>query len=113
MDVEAALPDEPWEADGEDRIEMRIRVDALEARRVADEVGQDKVVRRLDDGSVELALGVSSFVAIRSWVLGLLDHATVTEPQAFREELVAWLTALAAPAPPLPPDIRRAGAGGR
>ncbi len=106
VDVEAALPAEPWEADGEDRIEMRIRVDALEARRVADEVGQDKVVRRLDDGSVELVLGVSSFVAIRSWVLGLLDHATVAEPQAFREELVAWLTALAAPAPPLPPDIR-------
>src|SRR5271157_1845834 len=106
VDVEAALPDEPWEADGEDRIEMRIRVDALEARRVADEVGRDKVVHRLDDGSVELVLGVSSFVAIRSWVLGLLDHATVIEPPAFREELVAWLTALAAPAPPLPPDIR-------
>ena len=45
VDVEAALPDEPWEVEGEDRIEMRIRVDALEARRVADEVGQDKVVR--------------------------------------------------------------------
>ena len=37
---------------------MRIRVDVLEARRVADEVGQDKVVQRLDDGSVELALDV-------------------------------------------------------
>ncbi len=97
VDVEAALPDEPWEAEGEDRIEMRIRVDALEARRVADEVGQDKVVQRFDDGSVELALGVSSFASIRSWVLGLLDHATVTEPPAFRSELVAWLGALVAP----------------
>ena len=106
VDVEAALPDEPWEADGEDRVEMRIRVDALEARRVADEVGQDKVVHRLDDGSVELALEVSSFVAIRSWVLGLLDHATVIEPPAFRDELVAWLTALVAPVPALPADIR-------
>ncbi len=106
VDVEAALPDEPWEADGEDRVEMRIRVDALEARRVADEVGQDKVVHRLDDGSIELALEVSSFVAIRSWVLGLLDHATVIEPPAFREELVAWLTALVAPVPALPADIR-------
>ena len=75
---------------------MRIRVDALEARRVADEVGQDKVVQRHDDGSVELALGVSSFASIRSWVLGLLDHATVIEPPAFRDELVAWLGALTA-----------------
>ncbi len=95
VDVEAALPDEPWDADGDDRTEMRIRVDALEARRVADEVGADKVVRRLDDGSVELVLNVSSFSSIRSWVLGLRDHATVLEPPQFRDELVAWLTALA------------------
>jgi proteasome accessory factor C len=93
-DVEAALPEEPWDAEGEDRILMRIRVDALEARRVADEVGGDKVVCKLDDGSVELVLGVSSFASIRSWVLGLLDHATVLEPAPFRDELVAWLTGL-------------------
>ena len=106
VDVKAALPDEPWEVEGEDRVEMRVRVDALEARRVVDEVGEDKVVRRLDDGSVDLALGVSSFASIRSWVLGLLDHATVIEPAAFREELVAWLDAVAAPAPPLPAEPR-------
>ncbi len=94
IDVEAALPDEPWDAEGADRIEMRIRVDALEARRVADEVGEDKVVRRLDDGSIELVLGVSSFASIRSWVLGLADRATVLEPAEFRDELVDWLTAL-------------------
>ena len=44
VDVKAALPDEPWEAEGEDAVEMRVRVDALEARRVIDEVGEDKVV---------------------------------------------------------------------
>ena len=32
VDVKAALPDEPWEVEGEDRVEMRVRVDALEAR---------------------------------------------------------------------------------
>ncbi len=106
VDVEAALPDEPWEVEGEDRVEMRIRVDALEARRVAEEVGQDKVVERLDDGSVELVLGVSSFASIRFWVLGLLDHATIVSPPAFRQQLVEWLTALTAPAPPLP-EVRR------
>ena len=94
IDIEPALPDEPWDAEGADLIEMRIQVDALEARRVADEVGEDKVVRRLDDGSVELALRVASFSSIRSWVLGLADHATVLEPPAFRQELVEWLTAL-------------------
>ena len=45
VDVKAALPDEPWEVEGEDRVDMRVRVDALEARRVTDEVGEDKVVQ--------------------------------------------------------------------
>src|SRR5271154_6773126 len=97
VDVRAALPEEPWEVEGEDRVEMRVRVDALEARRVIEEVGEDKVVRRLDDGSVDLELGVSSFASIRSWLLGLLDHVTITEPAAFREELTTWLGAVMAP----------------
>jgi proteasome accessory factor C len=106
VDVEAALPDEPWEVEGENRVEMRIRVDGLEARRVADEVGQDKVVARLDDGSIELVLGVSSFASIRSWVLGLLDHATIVEPLGFREDMVAWLGALTERPFPPPADVR-------
>jgi proteasome accessory factor C len=94
VDIEAALPDEPWDTEAADPVEMRILVDTLEARRVADQVGEDKVVARHGDGSVELVLGVSSFASIRSWVLGLADHATVLGPEAFRDELVDWLTAL-------------------
>ncbi len=115
VDVKAALPDEPWEVEGEDRVEMRVRVDGLEARRVTEEVGEDKVVARHDDGSVDLVLGVSSFASIRSWLLGLSDHATITEPEAFRAELVAWLDALTDAAParpaavPLAADVAPAG----
>ena len=104
VDVKAALPEEPWEVEGEDRVEMRVRVDALEARRVTDEVGADKVVQRFDDGSVDLVLGVSSFASIRSWVLGLLDHVTVMEPNAFRDELITWLDEVRDATPPLPAD---------
>ncbi len=104
MDVKAALPDEPWEAEGDDAVAMRVCVDALEARRVIDEVGEDKVVARADDGSVDLVLGVSSFAAIRSWVLGLLDHATILEPPAFRDELVAWLEVMSNEEHALPAD---------
>jgi len=101
VDVEQALPDEPWQAEGADTIQMRVLVDALEGPRVADEVGQDKVKKRHDDGSVEVSFAVSSFASIRSWVLGLLDHATVLEPADIRAELVAWLRALTEPLPPL------------
>jgi proteasome accessory factor BC len=97
LDIDAALPDEPWEAAGEDAVTMRVEVDAVEGPRVADEVGQDRVAARHEDGSVELAFAVTSFVSIRSWVLGLLDHATILEPPEFRDELVAWLEDLAVP----------------
>jgi proteasome accessory factor C len=85
---------------------MRIRVDALEARRVVDEVGEDKLLARQDDGSVDLVLRVSSFAAIRSWILGMLDHVVVAEPPAFRDELVAWLSALTGPTRPLPATVQ-------
>ena len=111
VDVKAALPEEPWEVDDENRIDMRVRVDALEARRVIEEVGADKVVGRLGDGSVDLVLGVSSFASIRSWVLGLLDHVIVTEPDAFRSELLAWLGAVVEPASPFPAEPRYPEAG--
>ena len=106
VDVKAALPEEPWEVEGEDRVEMRVRVDALEARRVVDEVGEDKVVQRLEDGSVDLMLGVSSFASIRSWVLGLSDHVTVMAPAVFRDELIAWLDVVRDAAALLPADAR-------
>ena len=99
VDVRAALPEEPWEVEGEDRVDMRVRVDALEARRVVDEVGEDKVVHRHEDGSVDLELGVSSFSSIRSWLLGLLDHVVITEPEAFRQQLIAWLRIVMEAAP--------------
>ncbi len=121
VDVKAALPDEPWEVEGEDRVEMRVRVDAVEARRVVDEVGEDKVVCRLDDESVDLVLGVSSFASIRSWVLGLLDHVTVLEPAALQGGAgrLARRGGGARPAPPGPAPrpgdgrrVGRRGAGG-
>jgi proteasome accessory factor C len=96
IDIRASLPDEPWRAEGEDYVVTRIRVDAMEGPRIAEEVGSDKVEIRLEDGSVIVCLRVAGFPALRSWILGLLDHAEVLEPPEFRAELVAWLTGIAA-----------------
>jgi predicted DNA-binding transcriptional regulator YafY len=95
IDIRASLPDEPWRAEGEDHVVTRIRVDAKEGPRIAEEVGSDKVESRGDDGSVVIALRVAGFPAVRSWILGLLDHAEILEPPEFRAELVAWLTDIA------------------
>ena len=59
--------------------------------------GRTRWLRRLHDGSIDVVLGVSSFASIRSWLLGLLDHAVVLEPSGFRDEMVAWLDALGPP----------------
>jgi proteasome accessory factor BC len=110
IDIRASLPDEPWRAEGEDDVVTRIRVDAMEGPRVAEEVGRDKVESRRDDGSVIVCLRVAGFPALRSWILGLLDHAEILEPPEFRTELVTWLTGIAAGADgagrPTVPDVR-------
>jgi proteasome accessory factor C len=95
IDIRASLPEEPWRAEGEDHVVTRIRVDAKEGPRIAEEVGSDKVESRGDDGSVIIALQVAGFPAVRPWILGLLDHAEILEPPEFRAELVAWLSAIA------------------
>lgn len=96
FDVDAAAPDEPVRpVAGGDESEVEVRVDAVEALRVVDEVGAAAVKERRPDGSVVLRLGVTMPDAMRSWVLGLLDHAEVLGPPAAREAMVAWLTALA------------------
>jgi proteasome accessory factor BC len=99
IDIKASLPDEPWRAEGEDYVMTRIRVDAMEGPRVAEEVGSDKVESRHDDGSVVLGLRVAGFPALRSWILSLLDHAEIVAPLEFRTELIDWLTAVADAAP--------------
>jgi proteasome accessory factor C len=95
IDIRASLPDEPWRAEGEDHVVTRIRVDAMEGPRVAEEVGSDRIESRADDGSVIVRLRVAGFPELRSWILGLLDHAEILEPLEFRSELRAWLVGLA------------------
>ena len=94
INIKGSLPDEPWRVEGEDHVVTRIRVDAMEGPRIAEEVGTEKVESRGGDGSVIVRLGVAGFPALRSWILGLLDHAEILDPPEFRSELVAWLTAI-------------------
>lgn len=104
FDVDEA-PLEPWRASEEAEDEhVLVRVDAVEAPRVVSEVGEGAVVERLPGGGAVVRLGVTAFGLLRSWVLGLLDHAEVVGPPWAREAIAAWLDAMCAPA--------RVGAGG-
>jgi predicted DNA-binding transcriptional regulator YafY len=108
FDPEAAVPDEPWLVGGDDVEEVELAVDPIEAPRVLDELGPQSLRARGADGAVRVALPVSNRAALRSWVLGLLDHAEVLSPPAVRAEVVAWLEAIAS-RPPTRPTAPPAG----
>jgi predicted DNA-binding transcriptional regulator YafY len=108
--LDAAL--DPWR-DDEEAEQVLVRVDAVEGPRVVAEVGDRAVVERTADGSVLLQLGVSSFDVLRSWVLGLLDHAEVVGPPQARAAVVSWLEEIAAGTPgPEAGDVARAAGAG-
>jgi hypothetical protein len=73
-----------------------VLVDAVLAAKVVSEVGDSAVRERRADGSVVVRVGVTNPAGLRSWVLGMLDHAEVLGPPAVRDDVVAWLRALAA-----------------
>jgi proteasome accessory factor B len=81
---------------GEDRpLDARVLVDASRAGWVVEQLGEEAVVERREDGSVVVALLVVNRSAFRSWVLDLLDHAEVLGPDVLRDDLVSWLEAIA------------------
>ena len=77
------------------------------------EVGEAAVTERAPDGSVVLRLGVWNPDVLRSWVLGLGDHAEIIGPPAARAATVAWLSATGSGASRLGVAAGAAGAVGR
>jgi proteasome accessory factor B len=91
----AVLRDEPWQYGEEDVVAARVLVDASQAAAVVDQVGEDAVKERRDDGGVVLELPVTNTAAFLSFVLGLLDAAEVVAPPELRAEMVDWLERIA------------------
>jgi predicted DNA-binding transcriptional regulator YafY len=82
---------------GDDRpVRARVLVAAARAGWVTEQLGDDAVEERNDDGSVVVGLDVVNREAFRNWLLDLLEHAEVLDPPDVRAEIVAWLEALAA-----------------
>jgi predicted DNA-binding transcriptional regulator YafY len=81
---------------GEDQpVRASVLVDAPRAGWVVEQLGEESVLERRDDGAVVVALEVVNRAAFRTWVLELLDHAEVLAPPELRDEMVTWLGAIA------------------
>lgn len=99
FDIHSVFPADPkllGDADAE-VTRATVWVSATRALLVAAEVGEEAVVRRLDDGSIEVEVPYVNRVAFRSWLFGLTDNAVVVAPDELRRDTIAWLTALAHP----------------
>ena len=91
----AAGPIPPWRLGDGPEEEVRVLVDADQAPEAIASAGEGAVLARHPDGSVELALRVTSRDGLRSFVLGFLDHAEVLDPPEVRGELRRWLETVA------------------
>jgi hypothetical protein len=90
FDLAHALPDEPYEMAPGEATAVDVWLDAVMAPRAAGEI-----VERRDDGSVVVRLSVSSVPGLRSWLLGMRDHAHVLAPASVVDDIRSWLMAIA------------------
>ncbi len=96
FDVNSAFARGPWQFGHGDEVEVDVLIDRVEGRRVVAELGPEAVVEQRDDGGVVVRLAVTDQEAFLLWVLDLLDHAEVLEPDAMRSAVVERLVAVAA-----------------
>jgi proteasome accessory factor B len=96
FDPRTAFPADPKQLGyvAEESIDAIVRIDALRAAAIERELGADRVVERIDDGSIRVTVPAGNLAAFRSWVLGLLDHAVIESPPELRAHLIEWLRAI-------------------
>ncbi|HVV35204.1 MAG TPA: WYL domain-containing transcriptional regulator [Acidimicrobiales bacterium] len=96
FDLAGALPGRQFNMYPQDDLEeVLVDVDAGWARGAINDLGEDFVVERRDDGSIRVRLHITSRDGFRSWLYGYLDHAVVVSPPEVVADFVAHLEELA------------------
>lgn len=72
-----------------------VRLDHRVAPAVMRELGDDAVVARRTDGSVDVEVACGNRPAFKSWLFAMVDRAEVISPDSVREEIVADLQRMA------------------
>jgi proteasome accessory factor B len=91
-----AAPPPPWRLGDEPAVEVELRVDASQALFARRALGDDAVHAEEPAGTY-FRVTVTNREAFRGFVLGFLEHAEILGPPAVRDEMIAWLSALALP----------------
>jgi predicted DNA-binding transcriptional regulator YafY len=85
----------PWQLGDDPETVARVLVDDDQAEWATAAVGEAAVTERRSDGAVVLELAVTNTAALRTFVLGFLDHAEILGPPALRDAMIDWLAATA------------------
>lgn len=92
-------PPPPWLLGDEVISEATVLIDADQAAWAVAQAGEGgSVAEEREDGSVVLRMPVANPAALRSFVLGFLDHAEVLGPPEARADIVSWLERVPGPA---------------
>jgi len=96
FDPRSAVPTEQemLEMGGEIPRRARVRVDAPLAERVVGELGEESIVYRGEDGSIDFLVPCTNVASFRTWLLAMVDRAEVLEPDDVRQHVVEWLSEL-------------------
>lgn len=90
-----AHPPRPWQLGDEPETLVRVLIDAVVAPTALSSLGEDAIAERRPDGSVVVALPVTSRPALYSFVVGFLERAEILDPPEVRADFVRHLEALA------------------
>jgi proteasome accessory factor B len=98
-------PRQAWEFGSEEPTVARLLVDESHGATAARQLGSDVKAEDQPDGSVIFEVPVVRYEAFRTFVLGFLEHAEILEPVRWRDDIVAWLSAIASQQHPTRPEV--------
>ncbi len=104
IDVGDAIGDAPWELGDGASTEVTVAFDPPHHLGALERLGRDAVAVELPDGRVAVTFGATSLDAVRSFVLGFLDHAEVLSPPTFRQTTIDWLRSIVSSGSGVVPD---------
>lgn len=91
FDIESAFVSDPKKFPGGEDIHATVRVDRNLVPGVVRELGEESIVARNDDGSVDFSVPCGNQVAFRSWLFSMVDRAVVLGPEDVRRGIIEEL----------------------
>ena len=95
FDLATAYKRDPKDFAGSGSEVAIVRLDHRVAPAAIRELGEDAVVSRRTDGSVDVEVASGNRPAFKSWLFAMVDRAEVISPESMRQEIIADLQHMA------------------